>query len=620
MDSLSIKLNEYEPIYLYSNPSGARLNINEFGLYEIALYNHNTILQDKFLEIIKTNNLTIEGVDFCFTDLCWDFRASMKDYQQDINLYKYNFEPLLNTNDYYITLIKFHILNCILEDGLHRGYIKNAFTTEKNFILFIFSKGFNKLEDCTINVINEYIFDERLKNKERTLQSKLTNISRLMYFYYALTGIQIDNRILNLLNNVQKNKIKQEIDSGKTKLLPIEFMNEFIPLLFKSIFDKTPESLNDNEKIINRGLGLIYIATQTGIRPYELLTIPYDCIRPINANGLKGYKLIYYMTKNRYGDGVDINETLANEKTVKVINHIHSYFNSKYLGDGISNGELRKIHDNFIIKNAKQLKNISTKPDNRFNGKAKIIGNNLYINIPILKQYRVYFDTELKRRGYNALARAKLLGHHDERMIDYYSRTVISVEEDITYANSLVTDIINDKNLKILGQKGDAYTKRIRKFINENKIHTKSVDILTKELTNTMPIRVKLGGCCIKMHSDATCRADIESDELLCAYGLCSNQCHFYYNLPYYYDRFKEGVRVVEYNISNGFLRESEKELYKLQNLIIQKLIPELDDLKRMIDINGEKNILIKHKNLEMIINNLELIEEEIEIWKTKNI
>ena len=122
------------------------------------------------------------------------------------------------------------------------------------------------------------------------------------------------------------------------------------------------------------------------------------------------------------------------------------------------------------------------------------------------------------------------------------------------------------------------------------------------------------------MHSDATCRADIESDELLCAYGLCSNQCHFYYNLPYYYDRFKEGVRVVEYNISNGFLRESEKELYKLQNLIIQKLIPELDDLKRMIDINGEKNILIKHKNLEMIINNLELIEEEIEIWKTKNI
>ena len=51
------------------------------------------------------------------------------------------------------------------------------------------------------------------------------------------------------------------------------------------------------------------------------------------------------------------------------------------------------------------------------------------------------------------------------------------------------------------------------------------------------------------------CEHDAPTDELFCAYGLCQNQCHFFYNIPYYLSRFNDGKEIIDMN------RRGEKPL-----------------------------------------------------------
>lgn len=60
--------------------------------------------------------------------------------------------------------------------------------------------------------------------------------------------------------------------------------------------------------------------------------------------------------------------------------------------------------------------------------KTIIDGEEKYINIPKIKQFRVYFESKLKRRGFNDFARANLLGHDDKKMLDYYGRDVATIK------------------------------------------------------------------------------------------------------------------------------------------------------------------------------------------------
>lgn len=256
--------------------------------------------------------------------------------------------------------------------------------------------------------------------------------------------------------------------------------------------------------------------------------------------------------------------------------------------------------------------------------RKEINGKGKYINIPRLKQFRVYFDSELKRRGFNDFSRAKLLGHHDEKMFDYYGRDVTTLEEDINFSQILIKDFINDSSLKILGPKGNIYTKRIRKFLDKldkKKIQgAYNIEELSQELMNEMPIRTKLGGCCIKPYSNAECNKNDNTDEYLCSYGLCENQCHFFYNCMYYYDKFHEMIDAYNHNSNAGYEKFASKELYKIQQMLKGKLIPELEELNRMIEINGVETIKNNYPDVVEIIDNYNKIKGEIDLWMNKTV
>jgi hypothetical protein len=354
------------------------------------------------------------------------------------------------------------------------------------------------------------------------------------------------------------------------------------------------------------------------------LIIPYDCIIERKISNIKFYELKYLITKNVYGSGFIESKTIANEKTISLVKKIKEIIphDNKYLGYNITQLQLRKTLSKIVEENYDILGVLSDSIDNRFVGTPKEVSINnktLFINKPLLKQFRVYFDSELKARGYNEYARAKLLGHTDEKMLDYYGREAGPAEEDINYAKFLVKGIINDENLRILGPKGDKYTKRINNFIDRKTIHVESdIDKIINEVLENVPIRMKLGGCCIKPYNTAVCNIDENTDELLCSYGICSNQCHCFFDCIYHYKRFQEAIKIINHNKTLRLEKMAQKELYKLQANINDKLLPEFIELQRMINIEGKSVIKEKYPDLVYIINNEKIIMEDIEKWKNK--
>lgn len=623
-NEVPIILSNYEP----TTDEASRLNINSNNLYnDISSLEPYTIIQEEYLDLIKENHLNVFGADIIFSSKKWDF----SNLKNDFNKYKqhsFNFnvkgEPL---TDFYETFLKLFVLNAILEDGSLRRYLINDFYFIKVFFVYLQSKNVYLLENCTELTVNDFLTLQRAITAETTIVKYQTAILKMFNFYSILTNKEINQNVINVLTKRNKNSLKITQKNGLIKLLPNSFMKNLTKLLYDDIINTDFNSLNNIELKNYRKEILIFILTQTGIRPEEVLTIPYDCIIKDDLNNIDVYFMRYNITKSIYGPSVEETQTVANEKVVKIISKLRDNYKGTYLGDKISYRQLRDFFYQYCEDNCSKLENISDLPIDSFMAKPlrkEINGKGKYINIPRLKQFRVYFDSELKRRGFNDFSRAKLLGHHDEKMFYYYGRDVTILEEDINFSQILIKDFINDSSLKILGPKGNIYTKRIRKFLDKldkKKIQgAYNIEELSQELMNEMPIRTKLGGCCIKPYSNAECNKNDNTDEYLCSYGLCENQCHFFYNCMYYYDKFHEMIDAYNHNSNAGYEKFASKELYKIQQMLKGKLIPELEELNRMIEINGVETIKNNYPDVVEIIDNYGKIKGEIDLWMNKTV
>lgn len=81
------------------------------------------------------------------------------------------------------------------------------------------------------------------------------------------------------------------------------------------------------------------------------------------------------------------------------------------------------------------------------------------------------------------------------------------------------------------------------------------------------------------------------------------------------YDRYLTLKKTYTYNKNNNFLRQSEKEYFKLINIIKDMLIPELDELKKEIDNKGAEYLISRYPQLNFIINNYSDIYTEVTKW-----
>jgi len=616
-------------------------------VFELAFYTRN--IQQIYINLIKEQNIMVNNLSVNFWDSTWDFRNHRVEGKV-ASSYIYHFEKC-NLSDYYLILLKLFTLYLISEFGINNGTIKNRFITIRSFFEFICINNIGAIEGIVLRDIDLY-----LKSKEIdyvTAIKKRKIIQMFFEFYSVLTGYVISDDLRKWFLTVDRDKINATIDENKTPCPPSSFMKRYRDYLWQ-------KALDENEAKMTRGEnGLLYLATQSGIRGGELSILRVDDLTIRTMNGKELGILKYRMTKtgNPKGKIYHQNETIANEKFIEMFNYLKDLFSNErqeYETDllvpnirshnnkdnwrvDIFESRLQKRNSINCLLNALEWGLVNCDEAEFFDSifvcdeenntrdipkwviKESKIEKGQMVSMVTVRQFRVYFASELYERGVDHKTISQLLGHTSVEMWGYYVRSKHPVQDDINYSIGVFQEIIGD-DLKILGAKGDAIKNKINSFLLKGGIKVnESLETIIDEICLEMPVKQKLGGFCIKSNPRRECYHDAETDRLLCAYGCCPNHCHLYSSADVSYKKAKDIALLVDYNLQDkGWHNMAQKEASILEIVINQELLPEIEELRDILNKHGRDWVLGRHSNLSHIVDNMDGIYEEIETWRSK--
>lgn len=99
------------------------------------------------------------------------------------------------------------------------------------------------------------------------------------------------------------------------------------------------------------------------------------------------------------------------------------------------------------------------------------------------------------------------------------------------------------------------------------------------------------------------------------AYSVCPNVFHFFYMADISYRQCKELGETIAINRTNGFMRQVQKEENMRQGIAQRKLLPELAELRKVVEKKGAEAVMMEYPDLVPIIEHLEEIEQEAKQW-----
>jgi len=583
-----------------------------------------------FLNLAKLQEINIAGKDIDFFGEVWDFSEFAKKTQAKAH-YIFRFSEDINElNDYYDIVLRLFLFYSITEKGIGKTSIHQTFMDVKNALKCFYKLNLYNLRNLTVSDLKEFIeresciYTTRYKNKV-SLKHFLSSYSLIIENIY-------DSEINSYLNDVDRSLVKAITEENKTPLLPSAFFNQLELVLNRTFYSET-HCLK--ERMV---CGLILIDMQTGLRPSELVNLEKNSLSIWSFEGKKVGTLSYSSAKGR-GQKEHQCSTIATTKTIEVFKKLVELDLGKSHKLLVFDEDGKRIkHENFqshlrkiCIDNCVELGIINQSSPEKFkfslsvtktmhNGICKIKPPSFLkltdtLSIPSMTQFRVYFASEWRERGVNDREISSMLGHSSYEMWGYYARSAREIEEEKVKVNAFLSDMI-DNTATVLGEKGEAFQKKIDEFLIENNYNTKrNVEEIIVDIKKIVEIRVKNLGYCVRSNSKRTCEYDSNTDDFICSYGFCSNHCHTYYTSPITYSLFCEVIRIIEYNKENGFLRQVEREMKKLKSIIILELMPELDDLKLQIQKQTETEILRRHPEIENIVRNMDSIYLEIKKW-----
>ena len=617
-----------------------------------SVFKHCRNLQRIYKSLLNSSIITINGFLVDFFDDIWDFSDLRVQGKQPGYVFYFRRGNVLS--DYYVIVLKLFVAYLIERDGINNGSKMNRFFTVRRFFNFLCYNNIFTLESITLRDIVSHF--ESIDANYSTKDKMHRHLRTLFDFYSVLTLYSIPNDINKYLKLSNRKKINALIEINKIPCPPSSFMKKYRDYLWMKAFDK-------NEKKEIRGKnGLLYLGTQSGLRGGELCILRVRDLEIRKMNNKKLGVLRYRMTKETNGRLASYgeNETIANTKFIEMFIMLRELFaqernelKSDLLVPNISKNNRKKdicdiretslYRQNIIncIFNASEWGLINSKESYLFESAFEYCGmqkgKRNTKNIPVkaikksgleegqivslvtIRQFRVYFASELHERGVTDKMISELLGHSSVEMWGYYVRPKHPVQEDIDFTAGTFREIIED-DLSVLGTKGEAIKNKIDKFIYRDGISVgKDLESIIDDLCMEMPVKQKLGGFCIKSNPHRECYHDAETDRLLCAYGCCPNHCHLYFSADISYERAKNLVQIIDYDLQDKeWINMAQKEAYKLEIVINQELLPELDALREMIMRNGNKWVIDKHSNLLFIVTNIDSIYEEISLWKSK--
>lgn len=578
------------------------------------------------------------------------------DYESDI--WDFSQYTLISTNhtslhfenvcENFKGLLKDHILLLILRGNIKLTSIYDEYAKLRPFLNFIYSKGVLEIVNIDESDISSFL--SSLNVSSRTYIKYQHAIKNFLMLYDCENKTEtLSPGIEKLCERMEFRKLKAEIISNRRSAIPDTYFNKLVQLLIERMED------SDEYDMIRAYCAMLLIDSQTGLRVSELSLLEANSVETMLIDDVN-YRMIHYkIVKTAKGNtGYTEHITYINDLAYKGYKFLMDFFeeNRKERNSNLlfcsKRGKL-PIDTSMFVKYLRKLcveyADVVGSTDSSYSddleGKTSLDSyikeyrnktiafnakeNNKNLNLPkdtifyypLVHQFRNTVVDRLIRAGVKLEFIRRYMGHLSQEMTDSYaSYKDTDLQENISFSTDVLKTYLTGET-KILGNSGNSLMERIDEWIEEQNLTIeKDLDAIIDKLLKLVPIRSKHGGMCIKgaKLTDA-CSVDAMTDEFYCACGICPNVCHYYYHADVSYSDFKASKEIYEYNRKNGFNRQAEKEKKKVQFILNNRLIPELDELDRILDEHSKESVMALHPNMTYIVENLEEIRKDIKEW-----
>lgn len=635
------------------------------GILESYMINNNS--KDKTYRLPLTNTCY-------YQDDIWDFSEFNKIGDEN-RKYIYNFEKVdINYKKY----IKDFVLSRMLIDERDAGSVHGWFYEMKKFIRFLAKNkiyNFNMIDE---NLIKEF-FNENTYTNGTIERYKNIIIKFLDIVQTYDSSLKFDNAY-NYLNIKNYTKVNSELENNKHKLIPLTILDKIVSVAIKNILQI--DRILDNGEVLTKekitdamSCCMIVILAETGMRIGEFHKLKIGKLLEIKQKNERSFfylEFLTYKTSPNVDGHLTItfmtdNAVLAYNTLLKITSTKRK--NSKYLYisraddkyKNISTLEKHVYRFFALYQEELELKDMTEAEKSSFScmevtEKRKYewykgtfinidIGTFIYYVTP--HQFRVTAATVLYKKGYSLEFIRRHMNHMSEIMTEHYIRD----EEIKKKENNIIEAIMNRASSEAdvletsISKTNDIYIKQelnskdyieaysnINRFLEKinNKRNTKinlKVYEDVREIIELFKLRTPITetelGFCVRDSLIKLCERQAYISSINDGYYIAPH-IPTLESLEFNYMRFKEKIQIIKHNEqlykkNPKYLNDFQREVKGIKKFIEYRLAPELLLLKNETEKDAGA-ILENNESLKEIINNMDLINKEVDIWMNKKL
>ena len=526
--------------------------------------------------------------------------------------------------------IKLYTIYILTTMTIKPSTIKSQIKYINYFISTIVTKSPQKTD---IIMLTETDFNNFISNyssqglNTNTTQKMITALRRFIKFLnlYYFPNAPINDKYLKQFSaSGRKNSIPEY---NKTPNIDNEYFNKFLQLMVKTMDDKS-KSYN-----YRATAACAIILSQTGLRISEIMALTDDLLEITSVPGTneKTYMLNIRVMKDSRSQEFIVNKTFCTQLMVKAYTtlrddiSLYRLTTQKFLYQPdrrtVKNYPVNPdFFNQTIIKILAESDNndfcFSAPEDNPYKYVNTQKVGDIYVAVPTTRQFRVHLCSELYYVHNVPLEFIrKFMCHLTTEMESYYVRPADNRHEEAAKNEKMLRELITG-DTKLLGGRSKDITANLEKFLKAGKYNIKTdLDQIIEDLRGKIAIKAKRCGYCVKSSKFMSCKDDLNTNEMYCAFDVCPNLCSVYYMVPVSYNDYQSCIKTYQYCRENGHHAEASKELNKIKAICRQRLMPELNDMHARMQTDRNK-ILNEYPELEALENNYEEITKEIKKWQ----
>lgn len=595
---------------------------------------------DELMSILRrTPVIQFKGFSIDFNSDYWDLTA-ITDLNIPRNCLRIAFDP-----NGYKDCIKLHLLQALIQKKA------KAHTLVGNAkILMRIHRSLKvpttELVLLSAECVSSFFWERRAAITASTACSESRILATFLEFYEVMHSRIADPAVIPWLDGYSKAMYQIARDEEGWPVIPDAYL---VPLLETCAVTVADEG---EEPAMRITAAAVLLQSQVGLRSGELLGIETQSIRI--SEGVADEPAITYMNYKTYkgeaGDGsYRDGHTIMNETALRAYFFLDSYCRNRRERLGIptlivfprqrkrycATSGFLEWFKMFVLLHRDIVPCVNTQlayPDlstvsvrlalrcrsvDKFVEESGLDPDDTVV-YPVMHSFRVTVATKLHEAGVNLHYIREHMSQIDERTAAGYIRSDRELEKaksDIVYRS-----IFKD-GARLLGEHADAFMGKVTSYIYTLDSQVKAnVDSIIKAASKQFPLRSKVGGICIRCGNIAPCPASDGTDEILCAFGICPNQCQMYFMAQDTLDEARIQMELADENAARGHLKAAANELRKALNIINDILVPELAALDEQVAALGADGVIMRFPDLEEIVLKREDIDKEVSEWLTKKL